>query len=451
MSSKGLARRTELVVAIHGIDVSENINKYLLSASYTDNESDKTDDLRIELDDRGGWWLEWMKDAQPPIVVTPPPAPNGNFRVGDMVQFKGGLHHHTSMGDARGGNRRAGPARVTFTAPNARFPVHLNGGWGQNRLGIPGDSNVYGWVLPSQIEPIGGGNTGVARRFIRPDLKGARITARIIQRNFESDGRDRELNCGEFEIDSISAGGPPARVTIRATSLPHKSTVRTQLKTRAWENLRLSGISGEIARVNGLSAMFSSGFDPLYGRKEQIQSSDIVFLEGLCYNAGIALKVTDNNIVLFDEHEFERKAAIGTIRHGESNIVTYRFSTNLNDTVYGRSHVIYADPVSGETIEYLFTPNDSDPEAPTLEINEKVNDRNEARNLAMRRLRQKNKQQYQAGFTLAGDVRFVAGATSDISGWGVFDGKHIIQQGIHNVTASGYTTQLNLRRVLEGY
>ena len=62
------ARRAEIALTFEGVDISADINKYLLSLTYTDNEEDKTDDLQLSLDDREGVWLgDWLNaDAQPP-------------------------------------------------------------------------------------------------------------------------------------------------------------------------------------------------------------------------------------------------------------------------------------------------------------------------------------------------------------------------------------------------
>ena len=166
------ARRTVVRLTFAGVDISTDINKHLLSLTYTDNEEDKTDDLQLSLDDREGVWL---------------------------------------------------------------------GNW----LNTPGAS------------------------------KGVEISAVIVQKNWESNGKDRVLDCGVFEIDTVDGSGPPAKATIKAGSIPYKSTVRTQKKTKAWENYTLSSIAKEIADKNGLTCMFESAFDPLYTRKEQIQESDI--------------------------------------------------------------------------------------------------------------------------------------------------------------------------------
>jgi phage protein D len=346
MADSGLARRVVLRLDLDGVDISADINKYLLSFSYTDNEEDKADDISVTIDDRDSEWI---------------------------------------------------------------------GAWGDS-------------------------------------LKGAELYAAVIQKNWESDGGDRVLDCGVFELDTIDLSGPPQTVSIKGTSLPYSGTARTQTTTRAWENIKLSAIANEIAGKHGLTCMFESSYDPLYKRREQVQLSDIVFLQGLCKDAGVSLKVTAKIIVLFDESKYEGKPAITDIKRGTSDVLSYRFSSASGDVKYTKCHVSYTDPQTGKTIEYTYTPRDSDKdgEEQILEINEKVRDREEARQLAMKRLRQKNKSEYEANFSLVGDVRLVAGVTVNVIGWGIFDGRYIIETATHDFTG-GYTVGLKLRRALEGY
>lgn len=281
--------------------------------------------------------------------------------------------------------------------------------------------------------------------------KGAEIAAVIVQKNWESTGKDRVLDCGVFEVDTVDGSGPPAKATIKAGSIPYASTIRTQKKTKAWENYTLSGIANEIAAANGLTCMFESAFNPFYQRKEQMQESDITFLQRLCKAAGISLKVTAKIIVLFDAADYEQKDAVRVIRRGTADVSRWSFSTSLHDTAYSSCHVSYTNPTTGTTIEYTYTPEDADESGQVLEINEKVSSREEARQLAMKRLRQKNKSEFKATFSLAGDTRLVAGITVEVAGYGAFDGKYIIETATHSVSRSGYKTDVTLRRVLEGY
>jgi phage protein D len=282
--------------------------------------------------------------------------------------------------------------------------------------------------------------------------KGTTVHAVAIQRNWNSDGASRILDCGTFEVDTLDASDFPSTVTIKATSLPYDSSVRTQTATRVWENIKLSAIVNEIAGKHGMTAMFESDYDPFYQRREQIQISDVVFLKELCAAAGISLKATAKMLVLFDEQKYETLPAIYDIVRGSADYESARFSSKTGDVSYGKCHVSYTDPATGKTIEYTYTPRDGDKDNDTqiLEVNEKVSDREEARRLAMKRLRQKNKSELTADFTLVGDVRLIAGVNVNVSGWGVFDGKYIIESAAHNFTG-GYTVAVKLRRVLEGY
>jgi len=464
MSVAELARRTEIQVSVNGVDVSGDINKYLLQLTFTDHEEDKTDDLQLSLDDREGTWIgEWLAGASDSdTAAATVPVSDGTLKTGDVVEFTGGNHFVSSVAAApAGGNRTPGKAKLTLIAKGAAHPYHVIGGAYSD---VGGTSNVYGWVNTEQIQAIGGaggekGNgadanastEGNANGGAGSGIKGAALSAVIVQKNWESDGKDRVLDCGTFEIDSIDAGGPPATVSIKATSLPYSSTVRTAQKTRAWEKIKLSAIADDIANKNGMACMYESSYDPLYTRREQVQTSDIVFLQGLCKDAGISLKVTAKTIVLFDEAEYEQKPTVRRIERGKADVISYRFGTSTNDTQYSNCHVIYTDPQTKQTIEYTYTPRGSDKNGQTLEINEKVNTREEARLLAMKRLRQKNKAEFSAEFTLVGDGSLVAGVTVGVAGYGMFDGKYIIETGTHNVTASGYTLQVKLRRILEEY
>jgi len=69
----------------------------------------------------------------------------------------------------------------------------------------------------------------------------------------------------------------------------------------------------------------------------------------------------------------------------------------------------------------------------------------------MRRLRQKNRGEYKAEFTIVGDTRLVSGVTVELVKWGMFSGKYIIQTATHTVSSGGYVLTIKLRRVLEGY
>lgn len=435
MSGKEQARRTDISIKLNGADISEDVNKYLLSFSYTDEEEDKSDDLSITIDDREGVWLRsWLnsrvrsggnKDSE-----------RGILAVGDRVMIKQGAKDYN------------GVRLQSWVYEYEGFTIIEIGALNPDRIVFGINGAVTAAVHRDDILDIGDGSSTAKTSN---GLMGASVSAAIIQRNFNSDGKDSLLDCGTFQIDTISVSGAPSKITLKGTSLANTSTIRAVKKSKAWEKIRLSSIAKQISERNGMKCYFSSEYDPLYTRREQIGESDIVFLQRLCKAAGISLKVTAGTIVLFDEAAFEKKDIVQTFECGKGNVLSYDFSDSTSDTSYSSCHVSYTDPSSGKTIEYTYTPRIDNPgTGEVLEVSEKVSDREDARKLAMKRLRQKNKNRFSASLKVIGNTMLAAGATVGISGWGDFDGKYIIATAFHSI-GNGYTTSLKLRKVLEEY
>jgi phage protein D len=226
--------------------------------------------------------------------------------------------------------------------------------------------------------------------------------------------------------------------------------MRVERKSKAWENTNLKVIAEQIASESNLKLMYIADNIPKYKRKEQVQTSDIVFLQKLCKAAGLALKVTTLNVVIYDAAEYDSKPPIKTIKYGSGDYISYKLGTSLHDTAYTSCHVSYTDPDSKETIESTYTADSTEGTGQTLEVNEKVRSTNEAYELAKKKLREKNTQQFTASFTMLGDVQLVAGATVKLKGFQKFDRKYKITKATHKLTG-GYTTQIELQQVLEGY
>ncbi len=64
MAEKVLSRRTEVSTTFGGTDITDDIRPYFKSLTYTDDQDDLADDLKIELQDRDGVWMEeWLQEA----------------------------------------------------------------------------------------------------------------------------------------------------------------------------------------------------------------------------------------------------------------------------------------------------------------------------------------------------------------------------------------------------
>ena len=260
------------------------------------------------------------------------------------------------------------------------------------------------------------------------------------------------LKTGVFEVDSVSASGPPSKITISGAALPYSAAVRQTKKTKAWEKYYLRGIANEVCGNAGLRCVYESTHNPYYDRKEQNDKSDIEFLQDLAHDAGLSLKCTDGSIVLYDQTKYESMAPIMTIKRGDQSYTDYSLSTGSADVQYSKCHVYYTNPKTGAAIQATYSDTSDDKDTgQTLEINAKCSSADEAYSLAQKWLRMKNKFARTASFSFPGRTTLVAGVTVMLEDWGAWSGKYIVKQATHSVGSGGYTTKVELRKVVHGY
>lgn len=280
--------------------------------------------------------------------------------------------------------------------------------------------------------------------------KGMSIQAVISACNWNSNGGDAVLDCGAFELDSVSMQGPPSSITIRGISAPYNCTLQQTQHSKSWESYDLKKIAGEIASNAGMAVQYLPKPVPSYARVEQYRCSDIMFLKKLCQDAGFSVKVCNKIIVIFDQKEYETKGPVRTFSKSSGKIIKYKLYTNETQT-YALCHVYYDN--DGTLIEWTQKAEDYDPKNNSnqkLEIQQKVSTVEEAKALAKEMLRLYNKFAFEAEFTVPGDPALVAGATFAVSGFGKFDGTYLIKTATHKASggSSGYTTTVKGQKAL---
>lgn len=359
----------------------------------------------------------------------------GSWAIGDEV-IANGRPQYSSYGLGKPG----------FMVTDHKGKItHLN-----LKSGIPYPIHVdyLGWFAENQVRKVGGEEP---KQEEKPASVGLKISASIVRKNWNGDGKDDVLDLGQFELDSVNAKGPPSTVTIKGTALPYSSAIRQTEKSKSWESVTLKDIAGTIAGSGGMALMYESDNNPSFERVEQYRMSDIAFLQKLCHDAGASLKVSNNIIVIFDQAKYESRKAVKTISRGESGgYKDYSLSTVTNGS-YSSCRVSYTDS-SGNVIastEYAEGYNADNKGNQQLEVSQKVGSVAEAQALAHKILRLHNKFEYEASFTFPGDPSLAAGLTVMLSGFGAWDGKYLIKQTKHSLSRSGFTTQINLRKVLE--
>lgn len=278
---------------------------------------------------------------------------------------------------------------------------------------------------------------------------GDTVYVEILAYDWEYEGQELKLVCGTFTVDEIECD---ETMQIRATAIDIRNNARGQEKSRAWEKMRLRNIAEDIATSAMLKLFYDADTDTYYERKDQEAESDLYFLNELCRADGLYLKVSDSQLIIFDEKKHEATKSVITLEKGQSNIIGQPHFLKAVRDIYKACEVMFKNPDTGEKYISYF----EDPTIKTgqvLKLNEDFNNTmslTEINNSARKRLREKNKKQITAEFVLLGNTNLAAGLCVNVKGWYRFDGKYFIESATHSVGASGFTTSLQMRRCLEG-
>lgn len=102
-------------------------------------------------------------------------------------------------------------------------------------------------------------------------------------------------------------------------------------------------------------------------------------------------------------------------------------------------------------LSYTYVDPNAPEDAQEYELKKRVKSQAEAERLAKAKLRELNAKVMTGQVTLIGDPSIAAGVVIAVKGFGSFDGNFIVEEARHNVSSSGYTTELRLRRVNTEY
>lgn len=276
--------------------------------------------------------------------------------------------------------------------------------------------------------------------------KGDSITTTIIKENDEGVST---LSCGSCEIDEIELSGPPSVIEIKGVSVPLSSTIRRTKKSRAWENVRLSEICTDVANTGGVELVFQpnpanadfENKDPLYERRDQRDETDLLFLKRICEDEALSLKLTDQQLVVYDQNIMQAQSPVVNFSLGEDWILNYKFNTQASE-VFKTAIVQYNDPKSGSLNKFVYE-DASVEKGQTLKIVRRTESVEEAERVAKAALKKINRQETTAILTVVGRVDLVSGITVNLFGFGKFSGKYYVEKSEHTVQ-NGYTVSLEM-------
>ncbi len=290
----------------------------------------------------------------------------------------------------------------------------------------------------------------VSRLFIADWMpqRSSTLEIELIRENWSGSGQE-SLNLGTFEVDEISYSYPPSVMKIKGNSVSQNSKLRQMDVSKAWENVKLSQIARDIADEAGAVLFYDTDDDPIISRAELAEQSLLAFLEKLCKDHGLCVKVADGKLIVFDEAKLEQQEPVATLDYGQSTIKKFSATATLTE-IYKSCEVNYKDGKKDEIYRAKFdAPDKSD--GKVLRINQRVTSQAEADKLAKKKLRDKNKKENQLNLTTIGRFDFLSGNVIELQGHGFFNGRWLIERARHTINSSGYEVSLECRKCLKGY
>ncbi|GLI57365.1 hypothetical protein PM10SUCC1_28790 [Propionigenium maris DSM 9537] len=288
-------------------------------------------------------------------------------------------------------------------------------------------------------------------------LKGDKFELEIGVINWKGEGDNRILKCGTFTVDDISFSGVPDKVSISGTSVDINKGLKSVSRDSTWENVSLRKIAQEIADRNSMNLFYDCDTEFLFDKVDQVKESDTQLLYRISKEQGATLKITDLQIIIFDEEKYEKVESVLTFL--KPNLMNYEIKCD-DFEIYDCCEITYYDPELGESLKgsfeapasefykvktgkILYKNIDTGVTGGTKEEKEKF-----LRERARKLLRSKNKHETEIKFKDMGDVSYLAGMTITLNGFGRYSGVYLITSVEHSLDGA-YQCSISARRRID--
>lgn len=270
--------------------------------------------------------------------------------------------------------------------------------------------------------------------------KGDALKPVIVLHNWDKENDETKRSCGKFIIDDFSfKGGPPIRLTIDALALPSTSGFKATERTYTYENSTIKEIGEQIAKRAGLKLVYDA---PLRAIEtvSQDKQTDCSFLNDLVVKYGLALKIYNDRLVIFDEAVYESKAPVVTLRESDFE-PGWSWNTKLTGTYTGVKYQ-YTHTKKDKT----FTVNAGSGER-ILICDDEANNQTEATIIALAKFNNANKGTTTMKITMRTPGKNIISSNCvQIEGLGNLDGKYYVDEATTTIS-DGTKTAYDLRKV----
>lgn len=273
-------------------------------------------------------------------------------------------------------------------------------------------------------------------------VNGDRIQASIVMENWNGQGKESRIRCGEFVVDSYRIQAPPQKIMIEGVSAPVDRDFKDTKRTQTWEKVTIRQIAAEIAARYGLSLVYDTAKDITLEREEQNEKTDSAYLKELCNQYGLGIKVYASQLVIWSYEEYEAREPTAYIWPEMASKWSYKGSIQ---GTYTGAKVSYSSPKKKETLTAFVGQ-----EGRVLNVNQKAESVADAERIGTYAIQNANRKEITAEITLCPEIALPAAASQvlALSGFGKIDGRYFVTCARHRLSSRGeYQLSLSMYRI----
>ena len=162
-------------------------------------------------------------------------------------------------------------------------------------------------------------------------------------------GDSRELDCGEFVLDAPGGSVLPCTSGLNGVSQPSDEGFMETKRTQTWQNVTIRKIAADMAERAGLRLTYDA--DEINIKvKEQSNTPDCSFLQGICGDYGLCMKVYSKKLAIYDRELYKLKPPSATldVSLGDFGKLDYQ---RMQHGTYTGGKLVYNDSGKEEKIQ----------------------------------------------------------------------------------------------------
>lgn len=269
--------------------------------------------------------------------------------------------------------------------------------------------------------------------------KGDKFTAKIKLYSWDKAGANLVFKCGTFCCDDKEFSGWPSDAIVGGLSVPEKQAFRSTSRSKTWKNVTIKEIARQIAKRYGLQLSYYASTIKIK-TLEQSKKNDADFLNSLCEDYGLYIKVYSGKIVIYDPVKYEAKKSVKTF--SLNDLIDYSYNSTLTGTYTGAT-IKYTK--GKEKKEYTYKTGSGNR---ILSINEKVDSLNDAKLKTKAQLNKENRKAETMTATITANLKLVAGNCITIKDGYDMNGKYFIDKATHSIKSDGiYTISVEMHKI----